>query len=70
LILCIVALAAVCAIRLKPLDFSGKKILSMPSFGKEVKPFAPCSKFAARQRTLYLTVEVANYRLTEVSGVA
>jgi hypothetical protein len=30
----------------------GKKILSMPSFGGEVKPFAPCRRFAACQRTL------------------
>jgi hypothetical protein len=28
--------------------FSGVKILSMPSFGGEVKPFAPCRRFAAR----------------------
>jgi hypothetical protein len=28
--------------------FSGVKILSMPSFGREVKPFAPCRRFAAR----------------------
>jgi hypothetical protein len=27
--------------------FSGVKILSMPSFGREVKPFAPCRRFAA-----------------------
>jgi hypothetical protein len=26
-------------------DFSGEKILSMPSFGREVKPFAPCRIF-------------------------
>jgi hypothetical protein len=32
--------------------FSGKKILSMTSFGKEVKPFAPCRRFAECQRTL------------------
>jgi hypothetical protein len=32
--------------------FSGEKILSMPSFGREVKPFAPCRKFAACKRTL------------------
>jgi hypothetical protein len=43
--------------------FSGENILSMPSFGREVKPFAPCRRFAACQRTLYLTVEVASYRL-------
>jgi hypothetical protein len=33
-------------------DFSGEKILSMPSFGKEVKPFAPCRRFAACKRFL------------------
>jgi hypothetical protein len=27
--------------------FSDKKFLSMPSFGKEVKQFAPCRRFAA-----------------------
>jgi hypothetical protein len=32
--------------------FSGEKILSMPSFGREVKPFAPCRRFAACKRTL------------------
>jgi hypothetical protein len=29
------------------LIFSGEKILSMRSFGREVKPFAPCRRFAA-----------------------
>jgi hypothetical protein len=43
--------------------FRAKKILSMPSFGREVEPFATCRRFAACQRTLYFTVEVANYRL-------
>jgi hypothetical protein len=33
--------------RPKPSDFSG-----MPSFGKEVKPFAPCRRFAACKRSL------------------
>jgi hypothetical protein len=28
------------------------KILSMPSFGREVKPFAPCRRFAACKRSL------------------
>jgi hypothetical protein len=32
--------------------FFGRKILSMPFFGREVKPFAPCHRFAACQRTL------------------
>ena len=34
--------------RPKPSDFSGrKKILSTPSFGREVKPFVPCRRFTA-----------------------
>jgi hypothetical protein len=32
--------------------FSGEKILSMLSFRREVKLFAPCCRFAACQRTL------------------
>jgi hypothetical protein len=32
--------------------FRAKQILSMPSFGREVKPFAPCRKFAACKRSL------------------
>jgi hypothetical protein len=28
--------------------FSGVKIPSMPSFGREVKPWVPCRRFAAR----------------------
>jgi hypothetical protein len=32
--------------------FRAKKFLSMPSFGREVKPFAPCHRFAACKRTL------------------
>jgi hypothetical protein len=38
--------------RPKPSDFSGEKFLSMSSFGRELKPFAPCRRFAACQRTL------------------
>jgi hypothetical protein len=34
----------------KPSDFSGDKILSMPSLGGEVKPSVPCRSFAACQR--------------------
>jgi hypothetical protein len=30
----------------------GSKILSMPSFGRKVKPFAPCRRFAAYKRSL------------------
>jgi hypothetical protein len=35
----------------KPLDFSVVKILSMPSFGGEVKASVPCPSFAACKRT-------------------
>jgi hypothetical protein len=37
--------------RPKPSDFSGEKIVSIPAFGREVKLFAPCCRFAACQRT-------------------
>ena len=40
--------------RLKPSDFSGEKILSMPSFGGEVKPSVPCRRLAACKRSLHL----------------
>jgi hypothetical protein len=40
--------------RLKPSDFSGEKILSMPSFGWEVKPSVPCRRFATCKRSLHL----------------
>jgi hypothetical protein len=40
--------------------FSGVKILSIPSFEREVKPFVPCRKFAARKRTLFDYVEVGS----------
>jgi len=32
--------------------FQGEKILSMPSFGREVKPWVPCRRFAACKRSL------------------
>jgi len=32
--------------------FQGKKILSTPSFGREVKPWVPCRRFAACKRSL------------------
>jgi hypothetical protein len=38
--------------RPKPSDFTGEKILSMPPFGREVKSFASCRKFAACKRYL------------------
>jgi len=34
--------------------FRAKKILSMPSFGGEVKPSVPCRRFAAYKRSLHL----------------
>ena len=37
--------------RPKPLDFSGVKILSMPSSGGEVKESVPCPSFAACKTT-------------------
>ena len=47
--------------------FQGDKILSTPSFGKEVKLFFPCLIFAARKKPESVCVEVAafgrNYRL-------
>jgi hypothetical protein len=39
--------------RPKPSDFSGKQILSMPSFGGEVKPSVPCRRFAACKKKTY-----------------
>jgi hypothetical protein len=32
--------------------FKGRKILSTPSFGREVKPWVPCRRFAACTRSL------------------
>ena len=32
--------------------FRTKKILTTPSFGREVKPFVPCRRFTARKRSL------------------
>ena len=31
--------------------FQGEKILSTPSFGREVKPFIPCRRFTACKRS-------------------
>jgi hypothetical protein len=47
-------------IRLKLLDFSDKKILSMPSFGREVILFVPCRSFAACRKSLMIFVEVGS----------
>jgi hypothetical protein len=38
--------------------FKGGKILSTPSFRREVKPWVPCCRFAARKRSLKCIVEV------------
>ena len=35
--------------------FQGEKILSTPSFGREVKPFYPCRRFTACKRSLNVT---------------
>ena len=35
--------------------FRAKKILSAPSFGREVKPFVPCRRFTACKRSLNVT---------------
>jgi hypothetical protein len=42
--------------------FSVVKILSMHSFGREVKQFVPCRRSAARKRTLLDYVEVGSLR--------
>jgi len=50
----------------KPIPFV-KKILSMPSFGGEVKPSVPCRRFAACKRSLMAWIETPcwqNYRTT------
>ena len=42
--------------------FQGEKILSTPSFGKEVKPFVPCRGFTARKRSLNVTWKSGIFR--------
>ena len=46
--------------------FKGEKILSTPSFGREVKPSVPCRRFTSSKITLECIVEVGisrqNYR--------
>ena len=42
--------------------FKGKKILSTPSFGGEVKPSVPCRRFTAYKRTLECTWRSAYLR--------
>jgi hypothetical protein len=48
-------------------DFQGEKILNTPSFWGEVKPSAPCRRFAACKRSLNVTLKSAfrqNYQPT------
>jgi hypothetical protein len=47
--------------------FRAKKILSMPSFGREVKPFAPCRRFAACKRSLNGVKGVISAKLSDHS---
>ena len=42
--------------------FQGEKILSTPSFGREVKPFVPCRRFTARKRSLNVTWKSGIFR--------
>ena len=42
--------------------FQGEKILSTPSFGREVKPFVPCRRFTACKRSLNVDVEVGHFQ--------
>ena len=42
--------------------FQDKKILSTPSFGREVKPFVPCHRFTACKRSLNVTWKSGIFR--------
>ena len=42
--------------------FSAKKILSTPSFGREVKPFVPCRRFTAWKISLNVTWKSGIFR--------
>ena len=42
--------------------FQGEKILSTPSFGREVKPFVPCLRFTACKRSLNVTWKSGIFR--------
>ena len=42
--------------------FQGEKILSTPSFRREVKPFAPCRRFTACKRSLNVTWKSGIFR--------
>jgi len=47
-------LVSSCSNPAEAFGFFGQKILSMPSFGGEVKPSVPCRRFAACKRSLHL----------------
>ena len=42
--------------------FQGEKILSTPSFGREVKPFVSCRRFTACKRSLNVTWKSGIFR--------
>ena len=42
--------------------FQGEKILSTPSFGREVKPFVPCRRSTACKRSLNVTWKSGIFR--------
>ena len=42
--------------------FRGEKILSTPSFGREVKPFVPCRRFTACKRSRNVTWKSGIFR--------
>ena len=42
--------------------FQGEKILTTPSFGREVKPFVPCRRFTACKRSLNVTWKSGIFR--------
>ena len=42
--------------------FRAKKILTTPSFGREVKPFVPCRRFTACKRPLNVTWKSGIFR--------
>jgi hypothetical protein len=50
--------------------FSGVKIHSMPSFGREEKQSIPCRRFVARKRSRGSTLEVGSLRLNSYSIVS
>ena len=45
--------------------FKGEKTLSTPSFGREVKPSVPCSRFAACKRSLNGVEVVISAKLSD-----